>query len=140
MKEGMGRWLLALEAFALLGLMRLLIALIPFRRLQSLSGRPVKGEEIALPPLSAWQELSSRRVGWALRAAARRTPWRSACLAQALAGRWMLRRRGIPSVIHFGARIDEGRRLRAHAWLRCGPRILTGGEERAAFQEISAFH
>ena len=47
---------------------------------------------------------------------ARHTWWRSMCLEQALAGRWMLRRRGIPSTMYVGM-AKRGGNFIAHAWL-----------------------
>lgn len=80
-----------------------------------------------------------RQIGWALRTAARHLPWNCRCLAQALAGRWMLKRRGIPSTLYLG--VDRGRRewLDAHAWLRSGEVVLTGGAGRRRFKTIGAF-
>ncbi len=39
------------------------------------------------------------------------------CLAQSLAARWMLQRRGIPSVLYFGVKRDSHGKFVAHAWL-----------------------
>lgn len=68
----------------------------------------------------------AREVQWSI---ARVAPWltrpRHACLAQAIAASRMLSRRGI----HWTLTIGVGRQsagLNAHAWLRCGNRIVTG--------------
>lgn len=80
-----------------------------------------------------------RQIGWALRTAARHLSWNCRCLAQALAGRWMLKRRGIPSTVYLG--VGRGRRewLDAHAWLRSGEVVLTGGAGRQRFKTIGVF-
>ena len=67
------------------------------------------------------------RIGWAVRTMARRTPWNSNCLAQAIAAKRMLRRRRIACTLYLGLAKDAKDELAAHAWLRCGNRILTGG-------------
>lgn len=81
----------------------------------------------------------ARGIGWALRTAARHLPWTCRCLAQALAGRWMLKRRGISSTVHLGVDRGRDRWLDAHAWLRSGEVILTGGAGRQRFKAIAAF-
>jgi len=80
-----------------------------------------------------------RQIGWAVRTAARHLPWDCRCLAQALAGRRMLKRRGMPSTVYLG--VDRGRRdwLDAHAWLRSGEVVLTGGPGRRRFKTIGMF-
>ncbi len=59
---------------------------------------------------------------------AARVPWRSDCLVQALAGQSWLARLRIPSEIVVGtAKLANGQ-FDAHAWLRCGDRIVLGGD------------
>ncbi len=48
--------------------------------------------------------------------AARLHPYHPACLPQALAGKWMLQRRGVRTVLRVGVRRD-GDKLLAHAWI-----------------------
>jgi len=83
---------------------------------------------------------AAREVGWAVQAVARRVPWRSDCLPQALAGQAMLRRRGVDGRIVFGARSAADRPgLDLHAWLLVGPRVVTGGPGHRAFTPVVAF-
>jgi len=70
---------------------------------------------------------------------ARHTWWRSMCLEQAVAGRWMLRRRGIPSTMYVGMAKRNGNFI-AHAWLVGEGRTVTGASAEnyatlAAFRE-----
>ena len=58
---------------------------------------------------------------------------------QALAARWMLKRRRIPSTLYFGMAKDEDGRLTAHAWLRSGSQTLTGAEEQDGFTVLATF-
>jgi hypothetical protein len=78
----------------------------------------------------------AREVGWAVRAAAPKTPWKSACLAQALAGKWMLGRRGLHGTIRLGVAKDADGNLQAHAWLCTGDRIVTGGGTAGRFTAV----
>lgn len=59
---------------------------------------------------------------------AARVPWRSDCLAQALAGQCWLARAGIASTIHFGTAIAESGEFESHAWLTCDERVVLGGD------------
>jgi hypothetical protein len=78
-------------------------------------------------------------TGWAISTAAGHLPWRSTCLVQAIAGKWMLRRRSIPSTLCIG--VDRGAiaRLEAHAWLRSGNFVLTGAASAERFNTIAEF-
>ncbi|HPH95056.1 MAG TPA: lasso peptide biosynthesis B2 protein [Anaerolineaceae bacterium] len=127
------RWLL-LEAALTLTAARLAL-LLPFRWLAGTLGR--RGGETP-PELPQAQLDEARLVGWAVRAAAKRTPWKSACLAQALTARWMLKRRAIPATFYLGVN-RKNQNIAAHAWLRSGPAILTGAEGRQDYTVLSTF-
>jgi hypothetical protein len=74
---------------------------------------------------------------WAVGALSRRLPWRCQCLEQALAAGMLLRHRNIPHTLYLGARLQQGR-LEAHAWVRCGGRLVTG-DHGEAFPVVSCF-
>jgi len=126
---------LALEALAWLGVMRLALRLLPFPRLLAWM-RLAPGETPAQPAPA-----SAGRIGWAVRAAAARTPWESACLVQALAAARTLERRHLASTLYLGAArpSDRPAGLQAHAWLRCGAVVLTGENERRNFPVLTSF-
>lgn len=67
-----------------------------------------------------------RRVAWGVAAAARFVPGAS-CLTQALAGQYLLARKGNMSNIRIGVERDTGKQLKAHAWLVSGNHIVLGG-------------
>lgn len=72
----------------------------------------------------------AKEVGRALRRTDRFVPWRNRCLVKSLAGRMMLNRRGIASVLFLGAAIDTAGRLQAHAWLKAGDiEVVEQGDE-----------
>jgi hypothetical protein len=131
------RWLL-LEAGAWLGLARLAVLTLPFKRIAPYLGVRMASAPQDLP--DAWAE-EARRVGWALRAMAPATPWRSNCLAQGIAGKAMLRRRGIPSTLYLGIAKGQGasESLTGHAWLRCASRSVTGAAGFERFTIIATF-
>jgi hypothetical protein len=125
-----------LEAVLWLGLARLAILVLPFRRLA-----PFLGRHMAQSPADAGAAPAEMldRLSWALAAASRHLPWECKCLAQALAGKAMLQRRGLPSTLYLGLAKGGEAGLRAHAWLRCGERILTGRQGMAGFTVIASF-
>jgi len=99
------------------------------------------GEASIERSISQEQQREAQQVGWAVTALARYFPWDAKCLAQAVAGKWMLQRRGIPSTLYLGVeRIHGGEKwLEAHAWLRCGTDIVTGEPQHERFKVLTAF-
>jgi hypothetical protein len=130
--------LLLLEAFALLGIARLMILAIPFRCLAVSLGRHMNESGEQVDPSALWY---ARMIGEAVRSAANNTPWKSVCLPQAVAAQWMLKRRRIAATLYLGVAKDEKRpeRLAAHAWLRCGDIILTGSAGHCRFTVVATF-
>ena len=105
--RGRRRWegfvdsrLLAVEAAILLAAARLLVKHVRLRHWRSWL-TTAAGEASAI----SWQRLPSvvhvRRV---VPRAAALVPFSALCLPQAMAGQWMLRRRGVASRLSFGAR------------------------------------
>jgi hypothetical protein len=78
-----------------------------------------------------------RLVQWSVAAAARLLPWKPVCLPQAVTAQWMLRRRGIPSTLYFGT--DPSNQYAAHAWVRAGQIVVTGGDDPRRFTVVSTF-
>jgi hypothetical protein len=127
--------LLLIEALCLLAFARLAILSVPFRRIAPLLGQTM-AESPSKDPES---DVRAERISWAVQTAARHTPWESKCLAQALAGKLMLKLRGIASTLYFGVAKEGEASLSAHAWLRCGERVLTGGPVSDRFTMIASF-
>jgi hypothetical protein len=76
---------------------------------------------------SALQHALVERIAYAVPIMGLRVPWRSDCVVQALAARRWLARRGIGSHLCIGVRNGE-QGFQAHAWLKVGDRIVTGGD------------
>jgi hypothetical protein len=77
--------------------------------------------------------------GWAVTRAARHVPFSAVCLPQAMAARIMLKRRGVDSVLHFGARIGQDKPIDAHAWLDAAGVEVTGYPVAKTFAETACF-
>ena len=93
--------LLALEAALWLALARLLVKHVPLRHWRGWlkSTEPDR----TLGP-HGWRLPSVVHVARVVPRAAALVPFRAVCLPQAMAGQWMLRRRGVPSRLSLGAR------------------------------------
>ena len=70
---------------------------------------------------------------------ARYLPFKAVCLPQAMAARVMLKRRGVASVMHFGAARGQDKPLDAHAWLDAAGVEVTGYPVAINFTEIARF-
>lgn len=124
-------WLMLAEALAALALASLAISLLPFRKVAAAASRP--GRKAA-----AADSQTVRRVRGSVQAWARRVPWRTVCFQKGLALHWMLRRRGIGSVLLYGAR-REGEGLEAHVWVDVDGETVIGGREAPSFACLARF-
>lgn len=130
---------LFLESYIMLGLMRAAILTISFKRLAcSLEHCP---NEIEVAPLNEKEIHLAKSIGQAIARATSYTPWESTCLVQSLTAQRMLKKRNIPGVFYLGATKDNGseKKIKAHAWSRCGETIVTGAVGREAFTVLSVF-
>ena len=130
-----GRCLL-LEALGWLGWAKLLLQLVPFRWIAPRLGT-LKAE--SPPEISPAERELALRISWAVQSVAAHVPLGFVCLPQAIAAKWMLRRRHLASTLYLGVARPEEMRLTAHAWLRVGDKILTGRAESFAHSTIATF-
>lgn len=140
---GQRRRVLVVEAVAWLWLSRLALIVIPFPRLARRLGKFVT------PAVARALQTKSKRlqddtrlaeeVGWAVTRSARYVPFKAVCLPQAMAARIMLKRRGVASVLHFGAAKGKEKPLDAHAWLDAAGVEVTGYPVAKNFAEIACF-
>jgi hypothetical protein len=123
------RWLL-LRAACVLSSASAIVALLPFRRavsFGSVTRRKKRGPTVS-------------NCVWAVKAAAKRLPWRTKCIEQGLAAQRMLRQTGVDAVLHYGARHDpHSGRLEAHVWVSVAGETIIGGEDASGFAEIAAY-
>lgn len=123
------------EALLALALARVAMACLPFRRIAIWMGTP--GTESPLTANTSQVQMA-QEIGWSIGCLARRVPWDGRCLAQALAAMGMLRRRGLEGTVSFGADREKSGELIAHAWLRFGPCMVTGGAGHERFKTITS--
>ncbi|HEY0107198.1 MAG TPA: lasso peptide biosynthesis B2 protein [Rhizomicrobium sp.] len=142
-KVGGDRRRLVVEAVLYLLAARLALVVIPFPRLAKRLGAFVppsdpraktKGDEAP-----AEHAALAREIGWAVTRAARHVPFRAVCLPQAMAAQFMLRGRGVATVLHFGAGRGADKPLEAHAWLDAAGVEVTGYPVPLHLAEIACF-
>ena len=145
---GHHRRVVLIEAVAWLLVARLSLIFVSFPRLARQLGTFVAPTDArALRAKSDDKRDQARvaeEVSWAVTRAARHVPFNAVCLPQAMAARIMLKRRGVGSVLHFGARIrkdkiEPDKPIDAHAWLDAAGVEVTGYPVANAFAEIACF-
>ena len=128
---GPSDWPLFVEALATLAVASMAIRLLPFRWVAAAASKSGRKTAPADPE-------TVRRVRGAVRGWGRRVPWKSVCFQRGLALHWMLRRRGIPSVLLYGVR-RQGAGLAAHVWVDVDGETVIGGEEAPDFACLARF-
>lgn len=134
---------LAAEAAFWLLLARLALIFVPFsilaRHLGSFrspaDARALQGRTM----ISRDEVRLAVEVGWAVTRVAHHLPFEAKCLPQAMAARIMLKRRGVASVMHFGAAKGRDKPIDAHAWLDAAGIEVTGYPVAEGFAEIACF-
>ena len=126
---------LLLEAAAALLKYRIGVRLVPIKRILE---RLQVGMGKADKDLSELQLATADQVAWAVNAAGRHLPGNYVCLPRALTAMQLLLRRKIPCTLCFGAATKEDQ-LKAHAWLSCGKKILTGERESRQYPTVATF-
>lgn len=128
-------WLQRVEAAFALILGWALVFLLPSRWTAQLFGgvsAPADGPAVGLRDVAR-----ARAVARRIERTARRLPWTSTCLVQAIACALLLRRRRIGGArIRLGLR-KSGERLEAHAWLLLGSEILLGGAAAEGYAPLA---
>jgi hypothetical protein len=140
---GPRRRALVVEAAFWLLAARIALIAVPFPRLARQLGSfvPPTDERVArvARDCSAADASLAEEISWATVRAARHVPFRAVCLPQAMAARIMLRRRGVASVLHFGAAKGADKPIDAHAWLDAAGVKVTGYPVATQFSEIACF-
>ncbi|HXD45248.1 MAG TPA: lasso peptide biosynthesis B2 protein [Pseudolabrys sp.] len=137
------RRVLLAEAALLLLAARAALKLLPFPKLAKRLGTAVAPGDMRLRAAHAQADARdveiAREIGWAVTRASRHVPFDAVCLPQAIAARMMLKRRGVASVLHFGARAGRDRPLEAHAWLDAAGVEVTGYPVAESLAEVACF-
>lgn len=135
--------LLLTEALCCLFAARVSLRFVPFPALARRIGMFVSRSDprIRMVGIGARpkEALIAADVSWAVTRAARYAPFSAVCLPQAMAAHRMLRRRGVASVMHFGAVRARIKALDTHAWLDAAGVEVTGYPIEEGMEEIACF-
>ncbi len=86
----------------------------------------VEGEES--PDDASFEDYKyAKKVAYAVNQVCEKTKWESKCLVRALTAQKLLSEKCIETTLYLGCRLDENKKMIAHAWLRCGKIYVTGG-------------
>ncbi len=123
----------------LLAFSSIAVALLPFRTIAPVLGKPA-GKDHGPAPLDP---AHSRRAQWirsAVNRAARLMPLRSDCLPQALSASLLCRLLRLPSSAHIGVKPQPGEDgTIAHAWVLVGDFWVSGGLSIPEYQMLTSF-
>ena len=122
------------------GIIRASILMLPFQGLSRSYGQHYHNQQLS--SLVTVQQLQQAwRIGKMAELAARYTPWQSKCLVQALMVRTLLGFYRIPYVLHLGATMtgDDQEPMKAHAWVKVGRWVVSGGEGHRAFAIVGTY-
>jgi hypothetical protein len=127
-------YLVFVEAWCLLHLAKLVIVFLPFKKIASWMGS--LGVESV-------HELHSTdmftKIEHAVLRASRYTLHQSKCYDQALTAKALLGQCNLPATIYFGLAKESDNQLIAHAWVRCGERIISGKAGMERFTVVACF-
>ncbi|MEM7188660.1 MAG: lasso peptide biosynthesis B2 protein [Pseudomonadota bacterium] len=132
---------LAIEAAWFLTLARI-DTLTPAPRYLAKLGTPAK--DATDPGLTTQQLDQAAEIGQVIEKVADFLPFRALCLQQVLAGRRMLRRRGIPATIHLGLSmgstdLQQFDDRSAHAWMTAGGKVINGDGALEKFAVLQCY-
>lgn len=121
------------QVFVLMFYYRFLVHHRPFARLAPKIGTLGCETPVETSPRYAWV------VHELMDAMMRRVQWKDSCLIRALTAKKLLNRAGEKCTLYMGVAKEGDSAMVAHAWLRCGKLIVTGGENSSRFTVTAVF-
>lgn len=122
------------------GIIRLAILTLPFGYLSPRYGVYSRDDQLSALATSE-QQMLAWRLGRVAEIVSRYTPWESKCLVQSLMVLTCLGYYRIPYVMHLGATLtrDSNASMKAHAWVKVGRWVVSGGDGHQAFGILATF-
>lgn len=121
-------WPTIVEAGTVVAASSLLTRVLSFKTYIKMGSRAVR-------PVSS---SDGTRVSWITDELANRLPFQAVCLQRGLALQWMLRRRGLDAVLHYGSRMRADA-VEAHVWVSVGQEIMIGAPQHLTFKEVARY-
>lgn len=123
--------------FLLLGIIRIVVLLIPFRYYVKVLLQPNPKYNFTMTDKKFGY---ARTIGRLIAIMSKFTLWESKCLVQGLTARILLRLWHIPNIFYLGVGKDAAQQFTAHAWINCGNATIIGGQDSFnKFKIISQF-
>jgi hypothetical protein len=123
-------WITIAEAGLALAALSVVTRLLPFNRYIGLGARPLKRTDHGV-------DLKAARIVDAL---ANRVPFRAVCLQRGIALQWILRRRGVDAILHYGVRLPgAGQDIGAHVWVSVDGQVLLGAPQHELHTEVARY-
>ena len=126
---------LAARATGWLWLAWMTIDILPFKLFRKMMRPPIGNPRMKGDLALAY----SRRVSWAVGAAALRVPWRAVCFHRGLAAHQILCRTGVPAELHYGVAKSSIKGFEAHVWVTVNGEIVVGEQMRDRFTPLGVF-
>jgi hypothetical protein len=125
-----------LNAAVILGAAQILVKASSLRQLRSLLER--SGQQARASTVGD-RMLAARAIGARVERAAGRLPFRTRCLARAVAAQWLLDREGIPGRLVIAVhRRDRTGEHAFHAWVQCSEEMVIGHCLREDYAPVMA--
>ena len=128
--------ILTFEIAILLLVSKLSIFCLPFKRIVAFLGN-LQIESTQELPEETIQK--ANRIRKYIKKVAVMMPFKSVCFDQAITAKVMLDRRKIPATVYFGVANKDEVNIKAHAWVRAGQIMVTGGEGHQEFTVVAHF-
>ena len=116
---------LFLEGIFVSAWMRFILSFLPGTYRLRWMGEAVTDQPSPVELLSS-QLIVISRVQLAVARVHRYVPWNTECYTQALTAKYLLQKRGIPSILTIGFKKAENGEVHGHAWLAINEWVVTG--------------
>jgi len=67
-------------------------------------------------------------------------PWNYTCLEKSVTGKYLLKRKNIPTTLYLGGMKDVQDNFEAHAWLSCSEKVLLDNGLYKKYSIVGRFH
>jgi Transglutaminase-like superfamily len=114
---------LLVKVVLLLGVVRLGLGLLPFRKVLDLLDRAAR----ASAPCAEASAFMPDRIAWAVMLTSPYVLGVRPCLTQALVVQFLLGRQGYPARLHVGVVRTDWGQVKGHAWVEIGGNVVIGG-------------
>lgn len=118
------------EALFWILLFRIGMFIIPFRFMIPFLNKPGKEKK-------GNDQLQLVEIKWVLQAVERKFPQVTNCWSLSAAGMILLKKRGIPSELYFGVLKLPTGEMKAHAWLKQGDLVVSGGKNHRRYAVVT---